>query len=129
MDKVVTNWLDAIASEQLDAEDVERSLRYAKDLEQGLAKIRTFAQGVAIFGSARLDEDSKWSQLAEKLGITDRAVSKWETGKSLPDASIMLEMCALLGITVNDLLCGEVVSMENYNEQMENSLIEMIMCQ
>ena len=55
-------------------------------------------------------------QLAEKLGITDRAVSKWETGKSLPDASIMLELCGLLKITVNDLLCGEVVSMENYNE-------------
>ena len=69
MDKVVTNWLDAIANEKLDAEDVERSLRYAKDLEQGLAKIRTFAQGVAIFGSARLDEDNKWSQLAEKLGF------------------------------------------------------------
>ena len=69
MDTIVTNWLDAIANEKLDNEDVERSLRYAKDLEQGLAKIRTFAQGVAIFGSARLDEDSKWSQLAEKLGF------------------------------------------------------------
>ena len=66
------------------------------------------------------------AQLAEKLGVTDRAVSKWETGKSLPDASIMLELCALLGITVNDLLSGEVVSVENYNKQMENSLIEMI---
>ena len=66
------------------------------------------------------------AQLAEKLDVTDRAVSKWETGKSLPDASIMLELCALLGITVNDLLSGEIVSMENYNKQMEKSLIEMI---
>ena len=74
----------------------------------------------------RKEQNLTQAQLAEKLGITDRAVSKWETGKSLPDASVMLEMCALLGITVNDLLCGEVVSMENYNEQMENSLIEMI---
>lgn len=65
-------------------------------------------------------------QLAEKLGITDRAVSKWETGKSLPDASVMLELCSLLGITVNDLLCGEVVSMKNYNEAMEKNLLEMI---
>ena len=65
-------------------------------------------------------------QLAEKLGITDRAVSKWETGKSLPDASIMVELCALLGITVNDLLCGEVVSMENYREQNEKNLLEMV---
>ena len=74
----------------------------------------------------RKEQNLTQAQLAEKLGITDRAVSKWETGKSLPDASIMLEMCALLGITVNDLLCGEVVSMENYNEQMEKSLIEMV---
>ena len=66
------------------------------------------------------------TQLAEKLGITDRAVSKWETGKSLPDASIMLELCGILKITVNDLLCGEVVSMENYNEKTEKNLVEMV---
>ncbi len=65
-------------------------------------------------------------QLAEKLGITDRAVSKWETGKSLPDASIMLDLCEQLEITVNDLLCGEVVSMERYNEKIEKNLIEMV---
>lgn len=64
-------------------------------------------------------------QLAEKLNITDRAVSKWETGKSMPDSSIMLELCELLNITVNDLLCGEAVSMENYNKELENNLIEM----
>lgn len=65
-------------------------------------------------------------QLAEKLSVTDRAVSKWETGKSLPDSSIMLELCDILKITVNDLLCGEVVSMENYNKEMENKLVEMV---
>lgn len=64
-------------------------------------------------------------QLAEKLGITDRAVSKWENGKTLPDASIMLELCGILGISVNDLLTGEVVTMENYNEKMEKNLLEM----
>lgn len=69
MDEAITNWLDAIANEKLNAEDVERSLRYAKDLEQGLAKVRTFAQGVSIFGSARLPEDGKWCKLAEKLGF------------------------------------------------------------
>lgn len=65
-------------------------------------------------------------QLAEKLGITDRAISKWETGKTLPDSSIMLELCGLLGITVNDLLSGEVVTMDNYNKEMENNLLEMV---
>ncbi len=66
------------------------------------------------------------AQLAEMLGITDRAVSKWETGKSLPDSSVMLELCGILKITVNDLLSGEVVTMENYNKELENNLLEMI---
>ena len=64
-------------------------------------------------------------QLAEKLNVTDRAVSKWETGKSLPDSSIMLELCGILNITVNDLLCGEVVTMENYNKEMEYLILEI----
>ncbi len=65
-------------------------------------------------------------QLAEMLGITDRAVSKWENGKAMPDTSIMLGLCDALKITVNDLLSGEVVSMENYNKELENNLLEMI---
>ncbi|MBO5110726.1 MAG: helix-turn-helix transcriptional regulator [Clostridia bacterium] len=64
--------------------------------------------------------------LAEKLNVTDRAVSKWENGKSMPDSSIMLELCGILKITVNDLLSGEVVTMELYNKQLEQNLIEMI---
>ena len=65
-------------------------------------------------------------QLAEKLNITDRAISKWETGKSLPDSSIMLELCDILGISVNDLLCGEIVTMANYNKELDNNLLEII---
>lgn len=65
-------------------------------------------------------------QLAEKLNITDRAVSKWETGKSLPDSSIMLDLCGILNISVNDLLSGEVVTMDNYNKELENNLLEMV---
>ena len=65
-------------------------------------------------------------QLAEKLNITDRAVSKWETGKSLPDAMIMLDLCGILKITVNDLLSGEVVTMDNYNKELEKNLIETV---
>ena len=66
------------------------------------------------------------SQLAEKLSITDRAVSKWETGKAMPDSAIMLELCGILKISVNDLLSGEVISMENYNKEIENKLLEMV---
>ena len=66
------------------------------------------------------------AQLAEKLNITDRAVSKWENGRSLPDSSIMLELCEMLEITVNDLLSGEVVVMEKYNKELENNLLEIV---
>jgi len=65
-------------------------------------------------------------QLAEMLNITDRAISKWECGKAMPDSSIMLELCGILDITVNDLLSGEVVTVENYSKEMENKLIEMV---
>ena len=65
-------------------------------------------------------------QLAEKLGISDRAVSKWETGRSLPDSSIMLELCGILEITVNELLSGEVIIMEHYNKESESNLLEMV---
>ena len=63
-------------------------------------------------------------QLAEKLSITDRAISKWETGKAMPDSSIMLELCEILGISVNELLSGEEINMEN-KEQNEQLLLEM----
>lgn len=80
----------------------------------------------SFIARCRKSKDLTQSQLADILGITNKAVSKWETGKSLPDASIMLDLCAALDITVNDLLCGEVVSMENYNKELENNLMEMV---
>ena len=79
-----------------------------------------------FIASKRKEQGLTQLQLAEKLGITDRAVSKWETGKSLPDASLMPELCKLLKITINDLLCGEVVSVENYKKKAEKALLEMV---
>lgn len=66
------------------------------------------------------------SQLAEKLNITDKAVSKWERGISMPDSGIMIELCEILSISVNDLLNGEIVQMEDYNKKMEEKLLEMV---
>ena len=79
-----------------------------------------------FIAECRKRENLTQMQLAEKLNITDRAVSKWERGKAMPDSSIMLDLCKILKITVNDLLSGEIVSMENYNNEMENKLIEMV---
>ena len=60
-----------------------------------------------LIARCRKEKKLTQAQLAEKLNITDRAVSKWETGKSMPDSSIMLALCEILGITVNVLLSGK----------------------
>ena len=64
-------------------------------------------------------------QLADKLGITDKAISKWERGIAMPDTSIMLELCDILGISVNELLNGEIINVENSNEKNEQLLLNM----
>ena len=64
-------------------------------------------------------------QLAEKLNITDRAISKWENGKAMPDSSIMLELCNELKINVNELLNGEMVKTEEYDRKIKELLLEL----
>lgn len=64
-------------------------------------------------------------QLAEKLGITDKAVSKWETGKGLPDASIMINLCDELDISVNELLSGERLTQDNFQEKANENIVSM----
>ncbi|MBQ7243911.1 MAG: helix-turn-helix domain-containing protein [Bacilli bacterium] len=66
------------------------------------------------------------SQLAERLCVTDRAVSKWECGRSLPDTSNILELCEILEISVNELLTGKELNMESYNAQAEANLLEAV---
>ena len=65
------------------------------------------------------------AQLAENLNITDRAISKWETGKSMPDFDIMLKLCEILEISVNELLCGEMINMEQKEEQLNELIFQM----
>lgn len=65
------------------------------------------------------------ANLAEKLNITDRAISKWENGKSMPDSSIMLELCNILGISVNELLSGELINMNDYDKKAEENLLDL----
>ena len=73
----------------------------------------------------RKEKNITQSELAEKLGITDRAVSKWERGICLPDSGIMQDLCNILDITINDLFSGEVVDMKDNERKLEENLIEM----
>ena len=78
-----------------------------------------------FIASCRKEQGMTQAVLAEKLGISDRAVSKWETGKSMPDSGIMLELCELLKINVNELLSGERIMKEVYDKQAEENLLAM----
>ena len=78
-----------------------------------------------FIASRRKEQGMTQAVLAEKLGISDRAVSKWETGKSLPDSGIMLELCELLKINVNELLSGERIMAESYDKRAEENRLEM----
>ena len=80
----------------------------------------------AFIAERRKIKNLTQAQLAEKMNVTDRAVSKWERGKCLPDSAIMLDLCHELGISVNDLLYGEVITMENTNEKYEKQLLELV---
>lgn len=78
-----------------------------------------------FIAACRKEQGITQAVLAEKLGITDRAVSKWETGKSMPDSSLMLPLCGLLKINVNELLSGERLNMEEYQNKAEAHLVEI----
>ena len=73
----------------------------------------------------RIEKELTQKQLANKLNITDRAISKWENGKSLPDVLIMPLLCDELNITINDLLNGEVINMKDNNKKNEQLLLDM----
>ncbi len=78
-----------------------------------------------FIAACRKDAGFTQAVLAEKLGISDRAVSKWENGKSMPDSGIMLELCELLKINVNELLSGEKIMVESYDKRAEENLLAM----
>ena len=78
-----------------------------------------------FIASCRKDAGLTQAVLAEKLGISDRAVSKWENGKSMPDSGIMLDLCELLKINVNELLSGEKIMVESYDKRAEENLLAM----
>ena len=65
-------------------------------------------------------------QLADALAISDKTVSKWETGRGLPDVSLMLPLCGALGVTVNDLLAGQRVEPAEYQQKAEETMMDLM---
>ena len=73
----------------------------------------------------RKEKNMTQQDLANKMKITDRAISHWENGRSMPDAGIMLELCRVLDINVNELLSAKRIMKEKYSERAEENLLEM----
>lgn len=71
-------------------------------------------------------QDMTQTQLAEKLGVSDRAVSKWERGLSLPDVSKYQELCKILGVSLNEFFAGEDLDESNIREQSDRNLISAV---
>ena len=74
----------------------------------------------------RKEQNMTQRQLAEHLNISDKTISKWECGKGMPDNSILLELCDVLQINVNELLSGEKVSSDNYHRKAEENMLQLI---
>ena len=75
----------------------------------------------------RRERNMTQRELADILLISDKTVSKWETGKGLPEVSLMIPLCDTLNITVNELLCGEKLSDSEYKSHAEENIMNLVM--
>ena len=74
----------------------------------------------------RKEKNMTQQELAKKLGITDRAISKWENGRGLPDYSLLQDLCDTLSISINELFSGEKISKEDYKTKAEENMSKLI---
>ena len=79
-----------------------------------------------FIADTRKEKNLTQRQLADALAISDKTVSKWECGKGLPEVSLMLPLCGILEITVNDLLTGARVSELEYQKKAEENMMDLM---
>ena len=66
------------------------------------------------------------AELGEKLGVTEKSISNWENGRNMPDLSLFKPLCNELNITINELLSGEKIGMDKYQEKFEENIVNTI---
>ncbi len=79
-----------------------------------------------LIAECRKDRKMTQAQLAERLGVTDKSVSKWENGVCLPDVSLYKDICEILGITLNEFFAGEKLSDDNFREAADKNLLSAL---
>ena len=78
-----------------------------------------------LIAECRKNKKMTQQELAEKLGVSDRTVGNWENGRNMPDLSLFKPLCYELGISMNDLMSGEKISKEHYQEKLEENIINL----
>ena len=79
-----------------------------------------------FIANLRKEKNMTQQDLAKKLGVTDRAISKWENGRGLPDYSLLQDLCDTLSISINELFSGEKISKEDYKTKAEENMSKLI---
>ena len=79
-----------------------------------------------FIANLRKEKNMTQQELAKKLGVTDRAISKWENGRGLPDYSLLQDLCDTLSISINELFSGEKISKEDYKTKAEENMNKLI---
>ena len=79
-----------------------------------------------FIAECRKNKKMTQSELAEKLGVTDKSIGNWENGRNMPDLSLFKPLCEELGITINDLMSGEKISKDKYQEKFEENIVNTI---
>ena len=79
-----------------------------------------------FIAECRKEKKLTQQELADKLGVTDRAISHWENGRRLPDYSLLKELCDTLSISINELFAGEKISNENYKKKADENLMNAL---
>lgn len=74
----------------------------------------------------RKEKNMTQKELANKIGVTDRAISKWENGRGLPDLSLMKPLCDELGISINELISGERIDKIEYQDKFDENVLDTI---
>ena len=79
-----------------------------------------------FIASCRKECNLTQEQVAEKLGVSNKTVSRWENGNGFPDVSLLQPLCELLNISVNELLLGEKIPEDNYRKKVEENIIRIL---
>ena len=79
-----------------------------------------------FIATCRKEQNLTQQELAEKLGVSSKSISRWENGRTLPDYSIIKDLCKTLNISINELFSGEKIESKNFKEIADNNLLNAL---